>query len=446
MRRAGLRTVLQLPHDEQWSSATGRYEDSYTAPPIFFVHRSKPLENMNISQPRRCFLFISSNPTGWGGSEELWGRAAVALAEAGHTVSVLKPFLDERLPVMRRLRALGCRVRDLTGGRLLYRYRRIRRAAFPLIKMRRLLDTHLALTFGRPDLVIISQGGNFDGWRSALACRRRKIPYVLISQKAAEEYWPSDPHRSFIREAHTAAVASYFVSDHNRRVTEEQIGASLPRAAVVRNPFLVPWEPRADWPSAGGGLRLACVGRLYPAQKGQDLLIRLLARDKWRNRALSVTFFGSGVFRRGLEEMAAYHGLTSVRFAGFVNDVASIWNDHHGLVLASRAEGLPLVLVEAMLSGRVPIVTNVAGSGEVVRDGVSGFLASSPTDESVDEALERAWNRRAEWQSIGNAASDHIRTLVSPDPAQTFATTLLRLVNAGTEQAFDENAVVGAES
>ena len=88
---------------------------------------------------------------------------------------------------------------------------------------------------------------------------------------------------------------------------------------------------------------------------------------------------------------------------------------------------MPLVLVEAMLSGRVPIVTDVAGNGEVLDDGETGFLACAPTEDALDAAMEHAWQRRAEWRAIGAAAAASIRTLVSPDPGQTFAEKLLRL-------------------
>src|SRR5437660_2890227 len=132
---------------------------------------------------------------------------------------------------------------------------------------------------------------------------------------------------------------------------------ALPNAMILRNPFNVPYAPRADWPD-GDRVRLACVARLLPAEKGQDVLLRVLARDAWRARPISVTFFGDGPHRDGLAAMAAHLHLTNVSFAGHVDDAGAIWRDHHALVLPSRCEGLPLALVEAMLSGRVPIVTD----------------------------------------------------------------------------------------
>jgi glycosyltransferase involved in cell wall biosynthesis len=223
---------------------------------------------------------------------------------------------------------------------------------------------------------------------------------------------------------YTDARAAFFVSEHNRRLTEQQLGCELPHARVVRNPFLVPWEPRNDWPDESDGIRLACIGRMYPMEKGQDLLLRVLARERWRARPLSVTFYGDGPQREGLEQMAAFLGLTNVRFAGFVRDIAAAWNDHHGLILPSRCEGLPLVLVEAMLSGRLPIVTDVGGSGELVEDGATGFLAPAASEEAIDETMDRAWTRRDEWRAMGAAAAERIRTLVPREPEAELATML----------------------
>ncbi|HYK04883.1 MAG TPA: glycosyltransferase [Thermoanaerobaculia bacterium] len=380
------------------------------------------------NRPSTRFLFVSSNTTPWGGSEELWSAAAAELARKGRRVSVLKANVNRDEPRIRRLIELHCRISDLDQLRIFSRFPRLRRAASMFITAQRLAQLTLEMKLFNPGLVVVSQGMNFDGLHYANACRRMKKPYVLIAQKAGDVYWPDDSVRARMRKVYSAAEACYFVSEHNRRLTEEQLGFELPHARVVRNPFLVPWERRSDWPSAEEGLRLACVGRLFPAEKGQDLLLRVLAREKWRSRPLSVTLYGSGHHRVGLEKMTSYFGLTSVRFAGFVDDVPSIWNDHHGLILASRCEGLPLVLVEAMLSGRVAVTTNAGGSGEILEDGLTGFLAAAATEDAVDEALERAWQRRGEWRAIGAAAADAVRELVPPDPAEVFAGVLRAVV------------------
>jgi glycosyltransferase involved in cell wall biosynthesis len=378
---------------------------------------------------RHRFLFISSNDVAWGGSEELWSASAAALAEDGHEVSVFKRRVIEGEPRIQRLRELGCPVHDLNRFPLVpaFAHWLFLRISIRLVTLLQLMRLRLTLRSQRPDLVVVSQGGNFDGQMFAAVCHAMNVPYVLIAQKAADTYWATDARLPQLREVYAAARAAFFVSEHNLRLTEEQLGRSLPRASVVRNPFLVPWAPRQDWPDQSHGLRLACIGRLYTAEKGQDILLRVLARPKWRERKVSLSFYGSGVNRHGLEAMAAHLGLTNVTFSGFVSDVTSIWDDHHALVLPSRCEGLPLVLVEAMLSGRVAIVTDVAGNAEVVEDGVSGFLAKAPTEDAFDEAMERAWQRRGEWRAIGRAAAASIRTMVPPDPARSLAEELLYL-------------------
>jgi glycosyltransferase involved in cell wall biosynthesis len=374
---------------------------------------------------RRRFAFISSNPA-WGGSEELWSAAAAELAAAGHEVTIIKGDLSGNSPRLVRLRELGCRMIDLKRLPLLPKrtYEFLANFAWPAAFLILAVRLRYALWKAGAELVIVSQGGNIDGLFHLKRVRKRAYAFGIICQKAAEMYWPTDRYLSDLQDVYRDARFVWFVSEHNRRLTEEQLGRPLPNAAVVRNPFLVPWEERSDWPE-GEGLRLACVGRLFPREKGQDIILRVLARPKWRERPVSVTFFGSGDHRQGLEETARYLGVENARFGGHSDDVAAIWRDHHGLLLPSHCEGLPLVLVETMLSGRVPVVTRVAGNPEVVEDDVTGFLAAAPTDDAVDEALERAWAARARWPEIGRAASRAIRATVPRDPAAAVAQMIL---------------------
>ena len=379
----------------------------------------------------KSIVFISSNP-GWGGSEELWSAAAIVLAEAGHRVTVIKDRTDERTPRLARLKQLGCLMVDLVRLPLLPRsaYELLALVAWPLAFLIRGAKLRWGLWRARADFILVSQGGNTDGLFHLKRVLKSGKRYGIVCQKAAEMYWPNDRYLGDLRAAYAGAQFVWFVSEHNKRLTEEQLAMPLPQARIVGNPFLVPWQERSDWPG-GENLRLACVGRLLPREKGQDIVLRVLAREKWRARPLSVTFFGSGDHRQGLADTADYLGLSSVRFGGYVEDVARIWDDHHGLLLPSHCEGLPLVLVEAMLSGRVPVVTDVAGNPEVVEDGVTGFIASAPSDDAVDEALERAWQARASWREIGRAAAASIRRQVPQDPGADAAAMILEASLSG---------------
>jgi len=396
-------------------------EDNYWSVPISVATRLR-------------FYFVSSN-VGWGGSEELWSATAAQLVANGHEVTAFKCELADGAHIG-RLRARGCRMRGQV--RLPTPFRNLSpfmtKVVFRLLSELQPLRFSLSLRVAPPpDLIVLSQGGNSDGLSFARSFLSRSTPYVVISHKASDLDWPPDGKRGELRDLYTSALACCFVSEHNWRLTEEQLGVTLPQATIVRNPYLVPWAPRTDWPDDRGGLRLACVARLNIKEKGQDILLRVLAREKWRQRPLSVTFYGEGANREGLTGFADFLQLKSVSFVGHVHDVARIWDDHHGLVLPSRCEGLPITVIEAMLSGRFAIVTNVAGNAEVVQDGLTGFIAAAATEDALDEAMERAWAMRNQWSALGAAASTHIRTLVPSDPAATMASLLHGLADRGPE-------------
>jgi glycosyltransferase involved in cell wall biosynthesis len=87
-----------------------------------------------------------------------------------------------------------------------------------------------------------------------------------------------------------------------------------------------------------------------------------------------------------------------------------------------------LSLVEAMLCRRTAIVTNVSGNGEVMTDDENGFLAKGTAPELLDEALERAWQRREEWEQLGLKARAHITSLVPEDPVGEFYRELVKFL------------------
>ncbi|MDX1932126.1 MAG: glycosyltransferase family 4 protein [Capsulimonadales bacterium] len=382
--------------------------------------------------PRRTFLFLSSCPEPWGGSEELWGQTALRLVGQGHRVHAVKTNVETEHRRIRQMTDAGITFEDhwnlpmavgLKVARRLLPRRWNRR--FDNRAYQHLCDTMRQL---QPDLVVISQGENFDGLEFSGACSQMNMPYVVISQKASDWNWPVDEIRRYVRRTYFEARASYFVSRHNRELTEEQIGVRLSNAEVVRNPFLTPVEEPLPWPeSPDGRFRLACVARLFVLEKGQDILLQALAQDRWKERPLEVTFFGKGMQSEALSRMAELLGVTNVRFAGFTWDVPEIWRTHHALVLSSRCEGLPLSLVEAMWCGRPAIVTTVGGNAEIIDDGVNGFLAAGLSPSSFDAALERAWERRHDWERIGRLAAQRVRERITDDPVETFAEKLLHL-------------------
>jgi glycosyltransferase involved in cell wall biosynthesis len=181
-------------------------------------------------------------------------------------------------------------------------------------------------------------------------------------------------------------------------------------------------------------LKLACVGRLYPPAKGQDILIEALADPSWTKREWILTFYGEGEMRRALEHQVNRLQLTDrVVFAGVVDNIQVVWAANHVLVMPSRFEGLPLAIVEAMFCGRPVIATDVGGHSEIIEDGATGFLAKAPTVDAVGLALERAWQKRSDLQQMGERAAQRIRHFVPADPIRIFSDRIMAITRMTDE-------------
>jgi len=280
-----------------------------------------------------------------------------------------------------------------------------------------------------PDLVVVTVGSSSVWEEFHEVFGGTGIPYVLVVQAANDRCWFEDGFREKLAQTYREAREVFYVSEGNRALVNAQLALPEDRGQVVFNPFSVPYEPGLAWPDGTEeNPRFAFVGRLEPESKGCDLILEVLARPHWRARAPIVNFFGAGPCERGVRELAELRGLANVSFPGFSRNVVDIWRTHHALLLPSRYEGMPLAMIEAMLCGRVCVVTNVAGNAELMEDNVSGFVAASATIEHLDEAMERAWSARARWQEIGRLAGEAARARVPRAPGETLADRLEALV------------------
>ena len=355
----------------------------------------------------------------WGGSEELWSGAASRMRSENHDVAasvVPWPKLSPRIDHLGKA-GVEIYVRDNLNRSL------------PKRIWRKLASNgskdHQWLTAKRPDLVVISQGGIADGLEWMMFCRQERIPFVSVVQCNAESFWPSDETAKNLATAYKSARMVFCVAQKNLELLQRQIGTELSNGTVVRNPFNVPPDVPPHWPTPNGSWNLACVARLEPAAKGQDILFEVLSLPKWRDRPLKVNLYGSGPCELTLKTLAINLQLSSVHFHNHVDDVRSIWECNQLLILPSRYEGLPLALVEASLCARPALVTDVSDARELCVDNKTGFVASAPTVKSLDEAFERAWLLRERWHEMGQAARARAETLIPVDPVGDFCKQLV---------------------
>lgn len=137
--------------------------------------------------------------------------------------------------------------------------------------------------------------------------------------------------------------------------------------------------------------RLVCVGRLCE-QKGQLLLVQALGRLVDRGLSLHLVLAGDGEMRAAIEAQVEALGLCEhVTITGWVDGarVRAELLAARALVLPSFAEGLPVVIMEAMALGRPVISTYVAGIPELVVDGSAGWLVPAGDVDALAEAMQR---------------------------------------------------------
>lgn len=135
--------------------------------------------------------------------------------------------------------------------------------------------------------------------------------------------------------------------------------------------------------------RLVCVGRLCE-QKGQLLLVEAAHRLAQEGLAFELVLAGDGEMRAEVEARVAALGLAHcVRITGWVSSeqVRAEILAARALVLPSFAEGLPVVLIEAMSLRRPVLSTYVAGIPELVRPGENGWLFEAGSVEALVQAL-----------------------------------------------------------
>jgi colanic acid/amylovoran biosynthesis glycosyltransferase len=155
---------------------------------------------------------------------------------------------------------------------------------------------------------------------------------------------------------------------------------------------------------------LICVGRLAP-EKGQALLLDAMAdlhREGLQARLLLV---GDGPDREWLEHRAAELGIaTSVEFAGWVDQtkIASLYVESDVCVLSSLAEGIPVVLMEAMAMEVPCVAPRITGIPELIEHGVDGLLFAPADVEDLAQQLRMLLDSPELRMRMGKAAREHV--------------------------------------
>jgi glycosyltransferase involved in cell wall biosynthesis len=284
---------------------------------------------------------------------------------------------------------------------------------------------YLASTLGRSDVRWLSD---------VLARRRARIVHLhtfasqVLGTRAARRYaarvvrtehstrvyddpscWP------FSRWSLRRADAVICISEHVREVAIRRAPFLIGRrndVAVVHNGVdtsrFVPRPPDTRR-TKDDPVRFLALGRLDP-RKGLDLALAALARVP--QARLSIV--GDGSARASLEQQAAQLGLgPRVRFAGHAGDVREAIANADVALSSSKQEGLGIALLEAMAMERPVVAVPIGGLPEVVRDGETGWLATSRETGALARAMQAAVDAPDERSLRGKRARQRVLEVFS---------------------------------
>jgi len=251
--------------------------------------------------------------------------------------------------------------------------------------------------------------------KGGIAAVLSSVPCIVLSQRSLPPthfvfYQPymREAYRWLARQPNVAMVNN---SAAGARAYEKWLGLAEGTISVVRNACMLTESDIAEHRAARGTFRrqlgippeapiVGAVMRLGE-EKRPHLWLEIAAAVR---KAMPQTHFliaGDGPLRKTLQRRAARSDLAgSVHFIGAVKDVLDAMVDMDLLLLTSRAEGLPNVLIEAQFLGVPVVATPVGGVPEVVDHGRSGWLlagddASGSAGDIVRLLRDAAWREQA---------------------------------------------------
>lgn len=238
-----------------------------------------------------------------------------------------------------------------------------------------------------------------------LATEGLRIPVIVVEQifPPAQDIglaWNKLRDWTYPRAFRVVGVTKRALSDFKPRIQS--------RSCVIHNPVL-PSAVISDQPEQKllGRPSLLSVGRLVE-QKGHDLLLRAFAELRDRHADWSLTILGEGRRRQELEALS--HDLKiaeRVKLPGRVSNPDQFLRQADIFIMASRYEGFPMALGEAMACGLPVIATDCpTGPREMIRNGVDGVLVPNEDVAALASAMDRLMGDEALRHNLGSRASE----------------------------------------
>lgn len=358
----------------------------------------------------------------WGGSEELWYQSALEAINRKHSLGLFIYDWPNEPTQIKKLRKDGAVVYHRKRNISLLKRITLKIANKITGKKPLSLNPYYNLLQFKPDIIIVTDGSSYytvdDKDLSYLLLNFFKDKYLIICQGNSQLLFPSN--RSLAIELFENSLRVLFVSEHNRKLAFHQLAFNLTKTSTIQNPVLLKNFNNIPMPKIEDEIHCALVGRFSISDKGQDILISIMAEEHWKKSNIKLHLYGKGEDEEYLNQLIEFYNVTDkVVIEGFTEDRNEIWQKCHCLLMCSHGEGTSLAMLEALVVGRVCVITKVGGSEEWIEDGKTGFLVDAPTPQLFSDKLKEVINRVNDWESIGSAAHDSAIKKLDHNPGRT---------------------------
>ncbi len=189
----------------------------------------------------------------------------------------------------------------------------------------------------------------------------------------------------------------------NSRAALLAMGRYVPAEKLAHVPNPLGIDP-ARTGARGASRTILTVGRL-DRQKGHDVLLEAFARSRARSDGWRLAIVGDGPLADPLGAQAEALGVADqVAWHGWVSDPSVCYAASAVFVLASRHEGTPNVVLEALSAGLPVIVTEACGGAlEFVKDEDTGLVVPTEDPDALAAAIDRLADRAELRESLGEA-------------------------------------------
>ena len=283
----------------------------------------------------------------------------------------------------------------------------------PARRARALLHTLLGACYalklqGRGVSHIHVHHGYFASWIAMVAARLLHIDYSLTLHGSDLLL-----HGAYLDTKLKHCAFCVTVSEFNRNFVLERYPDVEPAKIIVRRlgvslPCTVTAAPRLDRELPR--LTILAVGRLHPV-KDHAFLLHACHELKSCGTDFICLIAGEGPQRPWLEHLIRNLGLEAqVKLLGHLcrQELDACYQLCDLVVLTSRSEGIPLVLMEAMAHGKTVLAPAITGIPELVKHGETGFLYQSGSLDNFVAQIEVIRNSSSALPRLRRAARQHV--------------------------------------